>query len=164
MINGFVGLTVAGWIHTALSGLAIVLGAEQVLRTRRDRLHRWLGYTYVIALLVGDVAILTVYRFNGHFNMFHVGAVANLLCLAMAMRPMWARPRPVEWKRKHYMWISWSYVGLLAAALTEFVVRTQPLPGRGASIVVTIAATGLVTGVGAWLIARNKPAAASPRP
>ncbi len=163
MINGFVGLTVAGWIHTILSGSAIAMGAEQVLRTRRDRLHRWIGYAYVVALLVGDIAILTVYRFNGHFNMFHVGAVANLLCLGMAMRPMWARPRPPQWKLTHYMWISWSYVGLLAAALTEFVVRTQPIPGKAASIVVTIAASGLVTGIGAWLIARNKPAPAPVR-
>jgi len=163
MINGFVDLTVAGWIHTALSGTAMVVGAEQVLRTRRDRLHRWLGYVYVVSLLVGDAAILTVFRFNGHFNAFHVGAVANLLCLFMALRPMLARPRPLQWKLKHYMWICWSYVGLLAAALTEFTVRTQPIPGRAASIVVTIAATTFVCAVGAWLIGRHRPAPAAPR-
>jgi uncharacterized membrane protein len=157
VINGFVDLTAAGMAHTVLSSLGLVLGAEQMLRRRRDRWHRWFGYAYVAAMVAGDLAILTVFRFNGHFNAFHVGAVANLLCIGMALWPMLARPRPLQWRLKHYMWISWSYVGLWAAALTEFIVRTQPIPGRGASIVVTIAATSLVCGVGAWLIGRNRP-------
>lgn len=158
MINGFVNLTFAGWIHTIFSCIGILVGAEQLLRKRRDRLHRWFGYVYVSCMVVGDLAILTVYRFNGHFNMFHVGAVANLICLGMALQPMLARPRPVQWKARHYMWVCWSYVGLWAAALTEFIVRTQPLPSRGASLVATALATGFVCGVGAWLIQRNRPA------
>ena len=157
MINGFVGLTVAGWIHTILSSVGIVVGAEQLLRTRRDRLHRWFGYVYVVAMVTADFAILTVYRFNGHFNAFHVGAIANLVCLFMALRPMLARPRPLQWRLKHYMWICWSYVGLLSAALTEFIIRTQPLPGRGATIIATIVATSFVCGLGAWLISRYRP-------
>ena len=55
------------------------------------------------------------------------------------------------------VWISWSYVGLLSAALTEFIIRTQPLPGRGATIIATMLATSFVCGVGAWLIYRHKP-------
>jgi uncharacterized membrane protein len=161
VINGFVNLTAAGWVHTVLSAFGLVLGAEQMLRRRRDRWHRWFGYAYVVAMVTGDLAILTVYRFNGHFNAFHVGALANLLCIGMALQPMLARPRPQQWRLKHYIWISWSYVGLWAAALTEFIVRTQPLPGRAASIIVTIAASGLVTGIGAWLIARNRPIASA---
>ena len=157
MINGFVNLTLAGWIHTLFSTIGILVGAEQVLRTRRDRLHRWLGYVYVVCMVVGDVAILTVYRFNGHFNVFHVGAIANLFCIAMALWPMLRKPRPLQWKLTHYMWICWSYVGLLAAALTEFIIRTQPLPGRGATIIATILATTFVCGVGAWLITRYRP-------
>jgi uncharacterized membrane protein len=160
MINGFVGLSVAGWIHTIFSCIGILVGAEQVLRTRRDRLHKWFGYVYVTCMVIGDLAILTVYRFNGHFNAFHVGALANLLCIAMALQPMLARPRPLQWKLKHYLWICWSYVGLWAAALTEFIIRPQPLPGRGATLVATIVATSIVCGMGAWLIRRHRPAPA----
>ena len=157
MINGFVGLTLAGWVHTIFSTIGILVGAEQVLRTRRDRLHKWFGYAYVTCMVIGDIAILTVYRFNHHFNVFHVGAIVNLLCIALALRPMWTRPRPLQWKLKHYMWICWSYVGLLSAALTEFIIRTQPLPGRGATILATILATSFVCGMGAWLITRHRP-------
>jgi len=157
VINGFVNLTLQGWIHTIFSTIGILVGAEQVLRTRRDRLHKWFGYVYVTCMVVGDLAILTVYRFNHHFNVFHVGAIVNLLCIGMALRPMLAKPRPLQWKLKHYMWICWSYVGLLSAALTEFIIRTQPLPGRGATIWATILATSFVCGMGAWLIARHRP-------
>ena len=163
MINGFANLTVQGWIHTIFSSIGILVGAEQVLRARRDRLHKWLGYVYVTCMVVGDIAILTVYRFNHHFNVFHVGAIVNLLCIGMALRPMLAKPRPAQWKLKHYMWICWSYVGLLSAALTEFIIRTQPLPGRGATIIATILATSFVCGMGAWLITRYRPKPAPER-
>jgi uncharacterized membrane protein len=163
MINGFVNLTAAGWTHTILSAVGILVGAEQLLRSRRDRLHRWLGYVYVASMLTADVAILSVYRFNGHFNVFHVGALVNISCICIAMAPMLARPRPLQWKLRHYMWMCWSYVGLLSAALTEFIIRTQPLPGRGATIAATILATSFVCGLGAFLIQRNRPASAPAR-
>lgn len=82
---------------------------------------------------------------------------ASTLCLAMALRPMLAKPRPVEWRLIHYMWVSWSYVGLLAAALTEFIIRTQPLGSRGASIVATVLASTLVGILGAVMIQRFRP-------
>jgi uncharacterized membrane protein len=157
MINGFVDLTVAGAIHTVLSSVGIVVGAEQLIRTRRDRLHRRLGYVYVGAMLVADVAILTVYRFSGHVNVFHVGAIVNIAMIALGLRPMLATPRPAQWRITHYMFISWSYVGLVAAALTELVIRTQPVGAGGPTIVATIVASMLVAGIGAVLIERHKP-------
>lgn len=157
MINGFVDLTLAGWIHTVLSTVGILVGAEQLIRTRRDRLHRRLGYVYVSAMLIADGAILSVYRFNGHFNVFHVGAFVNIVMIALALQPMLATPRPHQWRIKHYMFVAWSYVGLLAAALTELVIRTQPLGGGRATILATILASALVAGIGGVLIQRNKP-------
>ena len=107
MINGFVNLTVQGWIHTIFSTIGILVGAEQVLRTRRDKLHRWLGYVYVTCMVTGDVAILTVYRFNHHFNVFHVGAIVNLFCIAWRCSRCSRSRGHVQWKLKHYMWICW---------------------------------------------------------
>lgn len=75
-------------------------------------------------MLIADVAILTVCRFNGQFNMFHVGAVANIACVDIDLWPMLVKPRPAQWRLRHYMWICWSYDGLWAAAPTELIVRT----------------------------------------
>ena len=161
MINGFVDLTIAGWIHTVLSTVGIIVGAEQVIRTRRDRIHRQLGYVYVGSMLVADITILTVYRFSGRFNVFHVGAIVNMVMIVVALQPMLAKPRPTQWRLKHYMFICWSYVGLLAAALTELVIRTQPLGQGGPTIIATVVASMLVVCVGAVLIQRNKPTRAA---
>ena len=160
MINGFADLTVAGWIHTVLASVGILVGAEQVLRRRRDVLHRRLGYLYVASMLIADVSILTVYRFNGHVNAFHAGAIMNVVCIAMALQPMLSRPRPRQWRIKHYLWMCWSYVGLLAAALTELIIRTQPLDSKGATIIVTMVASTSVAVMGAVLIQQNRPAPA----
>jgi uncharacterized membrane protein len=157
MINGFVDLTTAGWVHTVLASVGILVGAEQLIRTRRDWWHRQLGYVYVASMVVADLSILTVYRFNGRFNAFHVGAIVNLFCLAMALRPMLAKPRPVQWRLTHYMWVSWSYVGLLAAALTEFLIRTRPFGVGAAPIAATVGASLVVGVVGAVLIQRFRP-------
>ena len=157
MINGFADLTIAGTVHTVLSLAGIMTGAEQVLRKQRDQLHRRLGYVYVASMLVADVAVLTVYRFSGGFNAFHAGALVNMACIGMAMRPMLTKPRPPKWKLTHYMWICWSYVGLLAAASTELLIRTQPIADKGTTIIVTIAASISTALVGAALIRRHRP-------
>jgi hypothetical protein len=42
---------------------------------------------------------------------------------------MLVRPRPHQWRLIHYHWVCWSYAGLSAAAITEFLVRNAGLPG-----------------------------------
>jgi hypothetical protein len=66
--------------------------------------------------------------------------------------------RPPKWKLTRHMWIGWSCIGLLAAALTELFIRTPPLPERGATIVATILVSSLVCTVGVVLIRRHRPA------
>jgi uncharacterized membrane protein len=115
--------TTFGAIHTAAASVGIVTGATQVIRTTRGAFHRRLGYVYIGAMTIADLTVLGVYRFTGSFNFFHGLALFNLFSMAMALRPMLMKPRPFQWKINHYMWICWSYVGLLAAGVTEFLLR-----------------------------------------
>jgi uncharacterized membrane protein len=121
--------TTLGYLHLVAASLSILLGAFQLIRTRRDQLHRRVGYTYVGAMAVNGITALTVYEFTGGFNIFHGLAIYSLLSIALAVQPMLANPRPLEWKRKHYMWVAWSYAGLMAAAVTEFLVRVVHAEG-----------------------------------
>jgi hypothetical protein len=57
------------------------------------------------------------------------------------------------------MGMAWSYVGLLAAGLTEVIIRTQPFGSREGTIWATVLATSLVSVVGAIVIRRNRPKA-----
>lgn len=118
-----------GYIHLIAASLSLLFGAFQLIRPRRDQLHRRMGYTYVGTMVVNNVTALTVYQFTGGFNIFHALAIYSLFSIGMALRPMLASPRPWQWRRQHYMWTAWSYAGLTAAAVTEFLVRVAHVPG-----------------------------------
>ena len=47
------------------------------------------------------------------------------------MLPVLRNPRPADWKIRHCRWMSGAYLGLIAAAATELVVRTIPLSTKG---------------------------------
>src|SRR5436309_10020906 len=150
-------LSVGGAMHTVLASLAVGIGIIQFMRRKGDPVHRALGYLYVYGLLVADGAAMLVYQFTGKLNILHFGAVTNLICIGLGMFAVLARPPNTDWRSMHYHWISWSYVGLLAAAATELVVRTVPFADKIQTWSATAAATTTVTVVGFVLIKRNRP-------
>jgi len=154
-------LTLAGALHTALAMLGIVVGLIQLLGPKRGAGHRARGYAFVYAMLVADGAAMLIFQFTGRFNILHAGAIANLICIVLAVIPVLRSPRPANWKNQHYYFICWSYVGLLSAAATELVVRTIHLATRGQAWTVTAAAAIAVTAIGYVLIERNRPASES---
>jgi uncharacterized membrane protein len=154
-------LTTAGAIHASLAMGGILIGLVQLFRLKGTRVHRALGYAYVYGMVVADGTALLIYQFTGRFNILHIGAIANLLCIVVAIVPVLRNPRPPNWKTWHYRWMSWSYVGLLAAASTELVARTSHLATLGQAWMATALVSGLVTVTGAVLIRRYWPVSAT---
>jgi uncharacterized membrane protein len=150
-------LTVAGTIHAALAAVGVLIGIVQFLRRKGDPLHHAIGYAYVYALLVADCTALLIFQFTGRLNILHFGAVTSLICLALGIWPLLRSPRRPTWRTKHYMWISWSYVGLLAAAGTELVVRTAPFTHAWQVWTATALTTMAVTLCGGAIIFRYRP-------
>jgi uncharacterized membrane protein len=150
-------LTPVGAIHTTLALLCIVVGAVQLLRPKRGAGHRARGYAYVYAILIADGAAMLLYRFTGAFNIFHVGALVNFVSVIVAIVPVLRTPRPAGWKYWHYYFIAWSYVGLIAAASTEIIVRLSQPPTRGLAWSLTAVVTALATTIGYVLIQRYRP-------
>ena len=124
-------LTLAGTIHVALALLCTAAGFIQFLRPKRGAGHRARGYLYVYAMMVSDGTTLLVYRFSGHFNMFHAAAIVNFACIVLAIIPLLRTPRPANWRTTHYYFIAWSYVSLMSAAAINIMVRLLPLTTRG---------------------------------
>ena len=149
-------LSPAGTIHADLAMLCIVIAAIQLLRSKGGAWHRALGYAYVYAMLVADGAAMLIYRFTGQFNVFHAGAIVSSVLIVLAMVPLLQNPRPANWKLRHYYRISWSYVGLIAAAVTELIVRTVRLTHEQ-GWAVSGGATVIVTAIGYVLIERYRP-------
>lgn len=164
-----------GWTHTVAAVVALVAGAAALLTRKGTRRHRQLGWAYVVSMLLLDATALLIYRLFGGFGPFHVGAIFSFVTVvagtaaafearrARARRDVVARARALE---RHYQWMTWSYVGLAAAAVSEIATRMpalRPRPGQGIAFAVTVAvATVLVVGVGARLILRRRSALLTP--
>jgi hypothetical protein len=150
-------LTFAGPLHGTLAALSIVLGALQFIWPKRGPGHRARGYAYVYGMVVADAAGLLIYRFTGHFNILHVGAIANLVWIVLAMLPALRSPRSPGWHIRHYYFTGWSYVSLMSAGLTQLAVRVVPLHTRQDTWMVIAAATVTACTMGYLLIHRNRP-------
>jgi uncharacterized membrane protein len=154
-------LTLWGAIHGVLAATSVVVGLIQLLRRKGGSVHRALGYAFVYAMLIADGTVMLLSQFTGRFNILHVGAIANMLCIILAIVPVLRSPRPSNWKLQHYIWMCWAYVGLLSGGATQLVVRTSHLATRQQVWMVTAAATVVVTVIGSILINRYRPASRS---
>lgn len=151
-------LTTMGWFHLAFAAFGLLAGAVQLVRRKGGRIHRALGYAYVYGMIISNATALMLYRFTGSFNVFHAGAIVNFVCIIAAIIPVLRTPRAPDWMAKHYRWMAASYIGLAAAAATEFSVRVLPLGSRSATWIVAGVATLVVSVVGSVLVRRNRPA------
>ena len=164
-----------GWTHTAAALMALAAGAAVLLTRKGTRRHRQLGWTYVVSMLLLNVTALLIYRLFGRFGPFHVAAVFSFVTVvagvgaALRARRARARRNPLERARaleRHYQWMTWSYVGLAAAAVSEIATRMpalRPRPGQSMAFGITVAvATLLVLAVGAQLIRRRRAALLAP--
>jgi hypothetical protein len=70
---------------------------------------------------------LALYNLTGGFNIFHALAVVNLVMVAAGVAQVLGRRGWRKWLWRHYQYMAWSYVGLLAATVNEAFVRVSPL-------------------------------------
>lgn len=164
-------MTPLGLTHTIAALASLLLGAAVLLIRKGTRRHRQMGWAYVASMLLLNATALLIYRLFGRFGPFHVAAIFSLMTvLAGTVAALGARrarggsdvlerSRALE---RHYHWMTWSYVGLAAAAVSEIATRLpalRPGPGQGIVFGVTVGvATIMVVGIGAHLIRRRRSA------
>lgn len=158
-----------GLFHTGTAVIALIAGAVTLLTRKGTRRHRQTGWLYVASMILLNVSALFIYRLFGGFGPFHAGAIFSLVTVVVgvtagvsARRHRTAgdpvgRARRIE---KHYFWMSFSYVGLAAAAVAEAITRLpalRPAPGQGAVFGLSVALSSLVVIlVGAASIRRHR--------
>lgn len=150
-------MNVLGGFHTICALVALGSGAAVLLRRKGTRSHRRLGWIYVISMLALNGTALMIYRLFGGVGPFHVAAVFSLLTVVAGTVPAYRR-RPANWVEHHYAWMTWSYVGLCAAAVSEAATRTPGFRFWWAVMAGTLA----VIVAGGALIRRRRAAVLAP--
>lgn len=141
-----------GTAHTALAIASLTLGALVFFQQKGGGRHRLLGYLYAGALLLVNSSALLIYEESSGLGPFHILALISLATLGAGFIPAFLRWPGDSWLEAHAYFMSWSYVGLVAAGAAQMVTKLVG-PG-GLQVVIPIALTVLV---GALLIHSRVP-------
>lgn len=150
-------------LHTTLGVTALATGAFVLVRLKGDRLHRIVGRVYataMAALCVLSFGLRDTTPLFAGYGPFHIAAVVSFVTVVAGVVVAWRR-QP-GWLEGHYMWMAWSYIGLVMAT-GGHVMRPVFLWLRDAGVPAGLAvalAIGMVWGlpplVGSQWIARRK--------
>ena len=108
-------MMVAVWIHLLAALWALVFGAVQLAAAKGSRRPRWLGWSWMLAMVItavssfwlhGDLALL------GPFSVIHLLSVWILVCVAISLLAI--RRRHLS---THRNFLIGAYLGLLGAGL-----------------------------------------------
>ena len=131
MQQRFATVPLAAFLHLAGSGLALALGPFQLntrLRNRFLGIHRWMGRTYVISVLLGGSAALLLATRSEAGLPTHVGfgllAVLWLFTTANAYRHIRAGDRV-----SHRRWMIRSYALTFAAVTLRIYLPLSQMAG-----------------------------------
>lgn len=117
--------------HILTAAVALVVGPLQfstTLRRRSMTLHRWLGRSYIIAVLVASaIALYIGIAFEVPENRWLMGSMAGLWLVVTLFGWLAARHRDVN---QHRLWIIRSYALTFTFVTTRFI-PDKILPGMG---------------------------------
>lgn len=143
---------VASGLHIGTAISALIIGLCVMFARKGTRLHKQLGYAYFCNMLGLNLSAFFIYRLTGHFGPFHGAALASFITLLAGFIPAYLRLPSGRWLELHYEFMNWSYVGLVAAGISEALTR---LPSSPFWLAVALGSL-TVFGVGGVLIARGR--------
>ncbi|MEL6301060.1 MAG: DUF2306 domain-containing protein [Pseudomonadota bacterium] len=117
----------AGMMHFFCALYALVSGPFLFVWRKRGALHRFVGFTFILAMLALNVSALTIFDL-GRFNLFHLFAIISLVTLIPGMIAISQaiRRRSRLWFTIHAHCMAWTYYGLAMAGFAQIAYRTIP--------------------------------------
>tara|TARA_R110002073_G_scaffold212910_1_gene373290 strand:- start:243 stop:719 length:477 start_codon:yes stop_codon:yes gene_type:complete len=141
-----------GFIHLLLAITCLALGAMVFMQRKGSKRHRLLGHLYSISLLLVNISALFVYEDSVGAGPFHVLALISLATLSAGFIPAFLR-KPANWTSLHAYFMSWSYVGLVAAGVAQIATELLTLPTT-----ITVGLPSLIViGIGGLMIHTRLP-------
>jgi uncharacterized membrane protein len=150
-----------GQVHFLTAIVALASGAWVLLRRKGTARHRQAGWLYVASMLALNVSALWIYRLTGTFGPFHFAALISLTTLIAGVVNARRRLRgDRNWLPRHYFYMTWSYLGLAAAAVAETATRVPALQAvaggpTAAFWTAVVVASVAVFAIGAMMIRRK---------
>lgn len=113
-------------VHTILGVVALVSGAWNLVAVKGTGRHRIVGWVYAASMagLIGTS--FAIFELFGRFGPFHVMSLVSGGTLALALYFPLRRAHHANWLEHHYMWITWSYVGLVMATGSHLFALGPP--------------------------------------
>jgi uncharacterized membrane protein len=131
--------------HVVAAVSAVLLGAAVLLLVKGTHTHRVIGAAYVVALVLVNMAALSLHRENT-FGVFHALAVASLVTIGVGLSPLLLGRRSPPAVATHAYCMTWSYAGLVAAGFGQLVEAIGQGDGSWA-VPVVIATVLSISGV-----------------
>ena len=100
--------------HVLAAFSALLVGAAVLLSLKGTHGHRVIGAIYVFALVLVNVAALSLHRENA-FGVFHALAIVSLVTIGVGLSPLALGRRSPAAIATHAYCMAWSYAGLVAA-------------------------------------------------
>ena len=136
------------YLHLTFALLALAFGVGIFTTRRGTPGHRKLGYGYIVSMVVTNAAALFLYARTGEFGPFHAAALLSLATLLAGALPAILRRPLNRWLPLHWEFMSWSFVGLVAATVAEAAFR---IPGVAYWPSIVIGTLLVFLGGGAWI-------------
>lgn len=113
-----------GLIHLTASMISLISGTLVLVLTKGTRIHKSIGYIYLIFMLIVNGTAFGLYHLYGRFGPFHLAALLSLVTLVAGIFPVFLRTK--SGLTYHLAFMYYSVMGLYAAFASEVIVR---IPG-----------------------------------
>ena len=121
--------SLAGQIHLISGTVALIFGGAVLIAKKGTKIHRKVGYLYVLSMAILIISSFFVYRLFGKFGPFHVLSLVSTFSLLAGMIPMLKKVRTPKDFETHFKRMYWSVAGLYAAFAAESFVRIPKFGG-----------------------------------
>jgi uncharacterized membrane protein len=144
-------ISVPGWVHVIACLIALLAGAWNLALPKGTATHRAVGRAYIWAMIVVNISVLAIYKFDITFAPFHAGpdtfgffhwlAVAALVFVSIGWYAARHQDRAV-WAYLHPLMMLLSYYDLIGGGINEMFLRVEPLHAIAVASAKSVARTG----------------------
>ena len=135
-----------GAVHVAASFIGLALGLSILFMQQGTKLHIRLGYVFVAILVIVNISALFIFDFRGEFGKFgpfHAFIPLSLYSLYLGLGPILNRKNNPDWLYKHLRGMTGAALGLWAAGVVEFFVRSGFIRTAMSSVILAFGVAGI---------------------